>query len=86
MDFSENDISLQKPLLDLIRLTQFRVSNVTHQDIAALILEFVNSLDDDLDSPQALDKLNKICLEVKNGKDITGADFNRLCNILGIVV
>jgi cysteinyl-tRNA synthetase len=86
IDFSEQDILLQKPLLDLIRLTQFRISDVTNEDIANLIFEFENSLDDDLDSPQALEKLEKICLEVKNGKGINQTDFNRICNILGVLV
>jgi len=84
-DFSEDDMMTQKPLLDLIRLVQFKVSDITEQDIANLIIEFVNSLDDDLDSPQALKVLEKICLEVIGGKKINKTDFSRLCNILGVV-
>lgn len=84
MDFSEKELLLQKPLLDLIRLTQSRVSDTTHEDISSLIHDFTESLNDDLDSPTALAKLEKICIEVKNGKRISQIDFNRLCEILGI--
>ncbi len=84
MDFSENDLLLKKPLLDLIRLTASRVSDTTHVDVSILVHGFMESLDDDLDSPTALGKLEKICTEVKNGKSLSKIDFNRLCKILGI--
>lgn len=84
MDFSEEELLLQKPLLDLIRLTKSRVSDTTHDDISDLIHGFTESLDDDLDSPAALAKLEKICNEVKNGKSLSQIDFNRMCKILGI--
>lgn len=84
MDFSENDLLLKKPLLDLIRLTASRVSDTTHADVSILVHGFMESLDDDLDSPTALAKLEKICTEVKNGKSLSTIDFNRLCKILGI--
>lgn len=84
MDFSEKDILIQKPLLDLIRLTKSLVSDTTHEDISGLVHSFMESLDDDLDSPTALAKLEKICIEVKNGKNLSQIDFNRLCKILGI--
>lgn len=83
MDFSENDLLLKKPLLDLIRLTASRVSDTTHADVSILVHGFMESLDDDLDSPTALGKLEKICTEVKNGKSLSKIDFNRLCKILG---
>ena len=85
MDFSEKDLLLQKPLLDLIRLTTSRISDTTHADISILVRGFMESLDDDLDSPTALAKLEKICNEVKNGKSLSRIDFNRMCKILGIL-
>lgn len=85
MDFSEKELLLQKPLLDLIRLTKSHVSDTTHKDISNLIHDFTESLNDDLDSPAALAKLEKICIEVKNGKSIASTDFNRICKILGII-
>ena len=84
VDFSENDLLMKKPLLDLIRSTQLQISNVTHDDIAKLIQEFVESLCDDLNSPVALDILEKICIEVTHGKSISKNDFTRICNVLGI--
>ena len=84
MEFSEKDILLQKPSLDLIRLTKSHLSDITHEDISHLIHGFMESLDDDLDSPTALAKLEKICTEVKNGKDLSQIDFDRLVNILGM--
>lgn len=86
IDFSEKDLLMKKPLLDLIQLTQSQISNTTHGDIANLIRDFVESLSNDLDSPMALEKLEKICVEVKNGKSINQNDFNRICKILGIKV
>ena len=84
MDFSEKDLLSQKPLLDLIRLTGSRVSDTTHEDVSILVHSFMESLDDDLDSPAALANLEKICTEVKNGKSLSRIDFNRLCKIFGI--
>ncbi len=84
MDFSENDLMSKKPLLDLIRLTMHKVSDTTHDTVSHLIHDFVKSLNDDLDSPTALAKLETICMEVKNGKSITLVDFNRLCKMLGL--
>jgi len=84
MDFSEKDLERQKPLLDLIRLAKSRVSDTTHEDISNLIRSFMESLDDDLDSPTALANMEKICTEVKNGKGLSQIDYNRLCNILGL--
>lgn len=84
MDFSEKDLLSQKSLLDLIRMTASRVSDTTHEDVSFLVHGFMESLDDDLDSPAALAKLEKICNEVKNGKSLSKIDFNRMCKILGI--
>jgi len=84
MNFSEKDILVQKPLLDLICMAKSRVTGTTDKDIAGLIHDFMESLDDDLDSPTALVTLEKICTEVKNGKGLSQVDFNRLCKILGM--
>ncbi len=84
MDFSENDLISKQPLLDLIRLTMLKVSDTTHDVVSNLIHDFVQSLNDDLDSPTALAKLEKICTEVKNGKGIALTDFNRMCKMLGL--
>jgi len=85
MDFSENDILAKKPLLDLINLVKSRVTDKTDGDISTLISNFVQSLLDDLDTPKALEILEKICIEIKNGKKINKNDFNRICKILGII-
>ncbi|MFZ0183429.1 MAG: class I tRNA ligase family protein [Nitrosotalea sp.] len=85
MDFSEKELLIKKPLLDLIQLAKSRVSDKTHNDISKLIGDFIQSLYDDLDSPKALDTLEKICIEVKNGKGINQNDFDRICKILGII-
>jgi cysteinyl-tRNA synthetase len=84
LDFSEKDLLMQKPLLDLIHLTGSRVSDKTHEDITNMIQNFVHTLGDDLDTPMALSQLEKICTEVKNGKSLSSADFNRICKMLGI--
>jgi cysteinyl-tRNA synthetase len=86
MDFSEAELVAKKPLLDLIYLTGTKVSDTTHQDISNLINEIVSSLQNDLDSPTALAKLEKICVEVKNGKTVNKIDFSRVCKIFGIKI
>ena len=84
IDFSEKDLLMKKSLLDLIRFVKSQISNTTHNDISKLIQDFIQSLCDDLDSPMALGKLEKICNEVKNGKSINQNDFTRICDMLGI--
>lgn len=84
VNFTEKDLLAQKPLLDLIRKTQSRISSRTHTDIADLIHDFIKLLSDDLDTPRALEKIEKICTEVINGKNIDQNDFNRIYKILGI--
>ena len=86
MDFSDKDLLAKKSLLDLIKLTKSRVSDKTHGDITKLIEDFIRSLHDDLDSPMALDTLEKICVKVRDGKGINQNDFDRVCKILGIMV
>ena len=85
MNFSENDILAKKPLLDLIKIVKSRVSDTTHDDISNLITSFIQSLCNDLDTPKALEILEKICIEIKNGKEINRNDFNRIYKILGII-
>lgn len=84
MDFSEKDLLAKKPLLDLIRLTGTMLSDDTHQDISNLIGDIITSLKDDLDSPTALAKLEEICVQVQNRKNINKIDFDRICKIFGI--
>ncbi|CUR51951.1 Cysteine--tRNA ligase [Nitrosotalea devaniterrae] len=86
MDFSEKDLLAKKPLLELVRLTGTRVSDTTDEHISDMIGDFLHSLGDDLDSPAALAVLERICLEVQNGKHINKIDFNRICTILGIKI
>ena len=85
-NFSENELLTKKSLLDLIILAQSKISNMTDNDIVNLIQELVKSLSNDLDSPIALEKLEKICIEVKTGKSINQNDFDRICNMFGIKV
>ena len=86
MDFSEKDLLAKKPLLELVRLTGTRVSDTTDEHISDMIGDFLHSLGDDLDSPAALAVLERICLEVQNGKHINKIYFNRICTILGIKI
>jgi cysteinyl-tRNA synthetase len=60
--------------------------DATDEVIINLIHDFIGALNDDLNSPAALEKLNQICIEVKNGKKISQADNNHVCNLLGIDV
>jgi len=84
MDFSEKEILAQKPLLDLIKITKSRISIITDSDIVCMINDFIELLSDDLDSPKAIEKVEKICTEVINGKNMNQNDFSRICKILGI--
>ena len=84
IDYSEKDLSAKKPLLNLIELAQSKIAENTHPAISDLIEDFIHSLSNDLDSPTALRIMEKICIEIKDGKNIARNDFNRICGILGI--
>lgn len=86
IDYSENDMLEKKSLLDLIQLAQSKAVEKTHPNISNLIEDFVHFLGNNLDSPKALQTLEKICVEIKNGKEISKSDFNRMCKILGIII
>jgi cysteinyl-tRNA synthetase len=86
MGFSESDLITKKPLLDLIKSTKSKVSYKTHDYVSSLIQDFVYAINDDLDSPKALQTLEKICIVARDGKEISQINFDRICEILGINV
>ena len=83
-DFIEQDLLKQKPLLNLILATKSKISLSTHEDVKDLIHDFIESLSNDLDSPSAMEKLEKICTTVNHDKSINQNDFDRICKILGM--
>lgn len=86
IDYSEKDMLTKKSLLNLIHLANNKTNEKTHADISTLIEDFVRSLSNDLDSTTALRILEKICIEIRDGKEISRNDFNRICQILGIQI
>jgi cysteinyl-tRNA synthetase len=84
IDFQENNLATMKNLLEKMLVTSNMTSEKTDNQLAKLIDDFFKSLDDDLDSPQAIKIFENICTNVTHGSGISGNDFDRICHVLGI--
>ncbi len=86
INYNENDLHNKKSLLEKVYSTKNKISDDTSQAISNLIEEFFVSLDDDLNSPNALDKVDKICTLVLQGENISTQDFEKIIGVLGLSV
>jgi cysteinyl-tRNA synthetase len=84
IDFYENNLSTKKILLEKILLTGSKASGETDSQITKLIVDFFKSLDDDLNSPKAIEIFDEICTKVIKGNSISRNDFDHICQVLGI--
>ena len=84
IDYNENDLCSKKTLLEKIYNTANKSSGNTSQVISDLIDDFFVSFEDDLDSPSALDKVDKICTMVLQGECISLQDFEKITGVLGL--
>ncbi len=86
IDFDEKNIASKTGLLEKIFVTNLKTSNKTDNHTVKLIDDFLKSLDDDLNSPLAIEIFDKICTGAISGKNISKDDFDRLCRIIGITL
>ncbi|MEO9278005.1 MAG: class I tRNA ligase family protein [Nitrososphaera sp.] len=86
IEFSEDDLVSKKPILDLILITKPKTGSKTDKEIESLLDDFIYALHDDLNSPLALECVNKICNQINEGKKISTENFDMMCNILGITI
>lgn len=85
-EFDESKIVEKKPLLELAYLANMRTSEKSDPMISKMVEEFLAALDDDLNSPRALEIFEKICSSTLVGGSLGHIDFERLCRILGITI
>lgn len=86
IEFSEDDLISKKPLLDLLLISKTKTGIMTDKEIESLLRDFISALHDDLDSPHALECVNKICNHIKEGKKMSTDNFDLMCNVLGITI
>lgn len=84
VSFEENQIAQCKPFLDKIRLAGTKTSSRTDLDLSELLRELFDSLDNDLNSPRALEIFENICTKTIKGSSLSHADFERICQVFGI--
>ncbi|MDE1867072.1 MAG: class I tRNA ligase family protein [Thaumarchaeota archaeon] len=84
VDFDENKIAEKKQLLEKIHFTGTKTSEKTDSEISKLVDEFLAALDDDLNSPKAIEIFENICSKTIAGSNISYRDFERICQVLGI--
>lgn len=86
MNFDEKQIVEKKPLMDMISVVNLKTSEKTDHEISKLIENFFAALDDDLNSPRALEILENMCSRIIAGNNISYHDFERICQVLGIKI
>ena len=86
IEFTESDMMSKKILLDLLMSSKTKTGANTDTEIKSLLESFVSALNDDLNSPLALEYVDKICTKIRQGKQMSVSDFDLMCDILGIVV
>ena len=84
--FSEDDLISKKPLLDLLLISKTKTGIITDKELESLLHDFISALHDDLNSPLALEYVNKICNQIKEGKKMSTDNFDLMCNVLGITI
>ncbi len=86
INYNENNLCNKKSLLEKVYHVKNKTSSDTSQVISDLIEEFFISLDDDLNSPDALDKVDKICTLVLQSENISIQDFEKITAVLGLSI
>lgn len=84
--FEESQIVQSKSLLDKVRFTGTKTSSRTDLNIYKLLEGLFDSLDDDLNSPRALEIFENICTKTIEGSSLSHIDFERVCQVLGITI
>jgi len=84
IDFTENGLLAKKPLLEKLYKARLKTSDRSDKELVTLVESFFNSFNDDLNSPKALEILDKICTNVIDGSNLSVDNFVRVCRVLGI--
>jgi len=84
IDFTESDLLAKKPLLEKLYKARLKVSDRSDKGLVILVENFFNSFNDDLNSPEALEILDKICTDVISGSNLSVDNFVRVSRVLGI--
>ncbi len=84
IDFTENSLLGKNSLLEKLYVSRSKASDMTDKEMMVLIENFFDSLNDDLNSPTALEILDKICTGMINGSNLSVDNFIRVCRVLGI--
>ncbi len=86
IDYDEEDLIEKKTYLEKIYQAQHKASGKTSTNVSNLIGEFFKCMEDDLDSPKALETFEKICTMVLENDSISTKDFERITDVLGLSV
>lgn len=86
INFDENQIAEKKSFLDKVCLANSKTTEKTDLEISKLIQDFLTALDDDLNSPKALEIFESMCSKAIAGSSISSRDFERICQVLGIIL
>ena len=84
LDYTKEDLLNKKKFLEKIHLAQSKISDKTSPRVSGLVEEFFGALEDDLNSPMALEILENICTEVMNGNSISTNEFGKILYTLGL--
>lgn len=84
IDYKEGDLLAKKKFLEKIYNIKNKKSAKTSPDVSNLMKDFVKSLDDDLNSPKALEIFEKICDLSLRDSSISEDDLDKIIDILGL--
>lgn len=84
VQFDEEKLASRSSLMNKIYLAGQRVAAKSDGKIIEQLEEFSAALDDDLDSPRALEVMEKICDDAISGRNLSSEDFEKACQVLGI--
>ena len=84
VNYSEEGLSDKKKFLEKILYVKNKKSLKSSSVISSLIEDFFKSLEDDLNSPKALEVFEKICDLSLKDETISEQDLEKIINILGL--
>lgn len=86
LDYKEEDLVSKKIFLEKIHHAKNKASDETSPNVSSLIKEFLDALDDDLNSTKALHVFEDICDLVLQNNHISIHDFEKISDIIGLSV
>ncbi|HSD05206.1 MAG TPA: class I tRNA ligase family protein [Nitrosopumilaceae archaeon] len=86
LNYKEEDLVAKKKFLEKIYKVYNKTSDKTSADVSKLINEFLDALEDDLNSPKALQIFERICDVVLQSSNISTLDFEKISGTIGLSV